>query len=312
MKGKRKSAPGKIGEGKNPPEAVADGAGEAASIFPYTQDALELEKHLLAMQKSAEGFVDGKFDGELLDRPGSEFRSAFHILEMPWFMERGKYNHLAGMSDLLDRLDAAYFNMVAALEAAVGGAKLNFEQLRREYGDYARWCDCHGNAAIPDAARFADLGRGYELLEKLRNHAADAMASLPGLMKEKADADMAKEQLNRIDENADKAAARRLKELLAKSKGGKKGAKIAAEIMGDDYLLDRWERHNFVEKRIDAGWKLDAAFAEASKKFGVTSAAIKSSYYRYRNADRKIEKRGKYARTGKQRGRYNTINHVKK
>lgn len=306
MKGKRKSAPGKIGEGKTPPEAVADGAGEAGKICIY---ALELEKHLLAMQISAEGFVDGKFDGELMDRPGSEFRSAFHILEMPWFMERGKYNRLAGMSDLLDRIDAAYFKMVDALEAAVGGAKVNFEQLRREYGDYVRWCDCHGNAGIPDAARFVDLGRGYEMLEKLRNHAADAMASLPGLMQEKADADKAKEQLKRIGDNAAIAAARRVKELRDKLQGGKLGAKKAAERNGRN--SQRSEIYGFVKTRIDGKCKTDAAFAEAAEKFSVSRSAAKSAYYREKNK-RKKEGRGKHDRKGKKRGKYNTIGHVKK
>lgn len=306
MKGKRKSAPGKIGEGKNPPEAVADGAGEAGQICIY---ALELEKHLLAMQISAEWLVGGKFDGELLDRPGSEFHFAFHIMEMPWFMERGKYNRLAGMSDLLDRIDAAYFKMVDALEAAVGGAKVNFEQLRREYGDYARWCDCHGNAAIPDAERSADLGRGYELLEKLRNHAADAMASLPGLMKEKADADMAKEQLNGIDDCVEFLAGGKKRIQQRQSRGGKEGAKKAAEINGRN--SQRSEIYGFVKTRIDGKRKTDAAFAEAAEKFGVSRSAAKSAYYREKNK-RKNGGRGKYARTGKQRGKYNTIGHVKK
>jgi len=113
----------------------------------------------------------------------------------------------------------------------------------------------------------------------------------------------------RAANNARIAAIRKLNELDAESKGGKKGAKLAKEARGID--SQREDIYKAAKNRIDGGEKTDAAFAYVAAKFGATAANVKSIYYREKKK-REGETRGKYNRNGKTRGRYNTICHAGK
>ena len=110
------------------------------------------------------------------------------------------------------------------------------------------------------------------------------------------------------------AAARKVLELKAKSTGGKKGAKLAKAAGGGGKdktrmaILDE-TRRKLQERDARGGTRSDnAIFSEvaarhtgADGKAIMSAEAIKKALQRARS-----ETRGKYARTGKQRGRYKT------
>ncbi len=125
----------------------------------------------------------------------------------------------------------------------------------------------------------------------------------------------------RAADNAAIAAARNLKELKGKSAGGRKGAAIAKAERGEDTerkaildeakkLLEDWDRRypNRHKKPIDSLHSNRAAFRiVANRHRGEDGKPIKSIDAIERAVRRekaKNEKRGKYPRTGKKRGKY--------
>ena len=130
-----------------------------------------------------------------------------------------------------------------------------------------------------------------------------------------------KEQLDRIDNNAAIAAARRFKELSGRSKGGKKTARSRKEERGEDEarkaILD--EAQEEIKKRNELypnekdrpQDKSDTAiYRHVSERHKgnnekpiMSAGAIKKALQR-----RKDETRGKYNRVGKKRGKYKRVN----
>ena len=113
-------------------------------------------------------------------------------------------------------------------------------------------------------------------------------------------------------EKLHQAASRKLSELKAKSKGGKKGAKLAKAAGGGGKdktrkaILDEAKRK--LQEREDRGGTRsnNAIFSEvAARHTGLDGKPIMSAGAIKKALQRaKSEKRGKYARTGKPRGRY--------
>lgn len=129
------------------------------------------------------------------------------------------------------------------------------------------------------------------------------------------------DQLAAAAANAAIAAARTLKELNAKSKGGKKGAAVAKAERGEDKerkamlddakrLLEEWDRcypdrHKPPrdEQHSDtAAFRIVANRHKGADGKPIMSAATIGRTLRREKA--KGEKRGKYNRTGKKRGKY--------
>lgn len=127
------------------------------------------------------------------------------------------------------------------------------------------------------------------------------------------------EQLATSAENSEIAAARNKKELDAKSKGGKKGAKIANAERGEDKkrnailtaakkLLQEWDERypNRHKPPKDLSHSDAAAFRIIANKHkdtnGVPIMSVETIGRTLRR--KKNEKRGQYKRTGKSRGRY--------
>ena len=124
-----------------------------------------------------------------------------------------------------------------------------------------------------------------------------------------------REALKAAAANSEIAAARKRSEWEAKSKGGKKGAKLAKATGGGDEdktrkaILDEAKRKlQERDERDERGGTRsgNAIFSEvAARHMGadgkpiMSAGAIKKALQRA-----KSEKRGKYARTGKPRGRY--------
>ena len=129
------------------------------------------------------------------------------------------------------------------------------------------------------------------------------------------------EKLADIGHNAEIAAARNLKELNAKSEGGKKGAAVAKAGRGDDKerkaildeakkLLNEWDKRypDRHKPPRDVQHSDNAAFRTvANRHTGANGKPIMSADTIGRTLRRekaKGEKRGKYSRTGKKRGKY--------
>lgn len=129
------------------------------------------------------------------------------------------------------------------------------------------------------------------------------------------------EELADIGHNAKIAAARTMKELNAKSKGGKKGAAVAKAERGEDKerkaildeaknMLGEWdERYPDRHKQPRDEQHSDAAAFRivANRHRGADGKPIMSADTIGRTLRRekaKGEKRGKYSRTGKKRGKY--------
>ena len=129
------------------------------------------------------------------------------------------------------------------------------------------------------------------------------------------------EKLADLGHNAEIAAARNLKELNAKSKGGKKGAAIAKAERGEDKerkailneaknMLDEWDKRypDRHKSPRDEQHSNAAAFRKVANRHRgadgkpiMTAATIGRTLRREKD---KGEKRGKHNRTGKKRGKY--------
>ena len=115
-------------------------------------------------------------------------------------------------------------------------------------------------------------------------------------------------KLNAINEKLDYLVNNKKEIKKKQSAGGKKGAKAAKDRGGID--SQRAEIYASVKSKIDNGMKTDTAFEKVAQDYRKKPSAIKSNYYREKNAKKK-ETRGKYNRTGKKRGTYKTISHAK-